>query len=112
MRALLGLAAVVLLLTVCGWITFSWNGDRASVNVETDRIESDTEGIVEEGRELLEAAGRDAPANQDPDNQNAGPSDEVPPAVTPRATTLPDTQDGSSEPGGIDQERAELERRE
>ena len=112
MKTLIGLAAVVLLLTVCGWITFSWNGDRASVNVETDRIESDTEGIVEEGRELLEAAGRETPPNQDPINQNAGPSDDVPPAETPPATPLPGTPDDSSGLGGIAQEHSELERRE
>lgn len=54
MRVLLGLIAVVLLLAVCGWITFGWNGDRASVNVETEKIEEDTRHIVKEGRDLVE----------------------------------------------------------
>jgi hypothetical protein len=56
MRVLLGLVAIVLLLAVCGWITFSWNGDRASVNVETEKIETDSQHIVDEGRDLIEGA--------------------------------------------------------
>jgi hypothetical protein len=93
MRALLGLAAVVLLLAVCGWITFSWNGNRASVNVETEKIESDTERIVDEGQELLEEAGDEVPTR-----------DEV---------VVPATEEGepASQPP-LTEESAELERRE
>lgn len=94
MRALLGLAAIVLLLAVCGWITFSWNGNRASVNVETERIESDTEQIVDEGQELLEKAGREAPTR----DESVTPTNEE---GIPAAPLSPVTE-----------ESAELERRE
>lgn len=67
MRALLGLVAVVLLLAICGWITFSWNGNRASVNVETERIESDTKRIVDEGQDLVEKAGNEIRRADEPD---------------------------------------------
>lgn len=63
MRVLLGLVAIVLLLAVCGWITFSWSGDRASVNVETEKIETDSQHIVDESRDLIEGVSKqDDPA--------------------------------------------------
>jgi hypothetical protein len=75
MRVLIGLVAVVLLLAVCGWITFSWNGNRASVNVETEKIEEDSQHIVDEGRDLIEGVSKsNNPAVPREDSSNASPA--------------------------------------
>lgn len=56
MRALVVALAITLLLALVGWITFSWSGDRASVNVETDKIERDTSEMLERGKEAIDKA--------------------------------------------------------
>ena len=56
MRLLLILAAVVLLLAVAGWITFSSDSGRSSINLETDEIRDDTGEMMRGGSELLRDA--------------------------------------------------------
>lgn len=69
MRLLLILAAIVLLLAVAGWITFSSDSGRSSINLETDEIREDTGEMMRSGSELLrEAEGeiKDEPARAEP----------------------------------------------
>jgi hypothetical protein len=56
MRALLILIAVVVLLALIGWITFSNDSGRTSINVETDEIRQDTGEAMQKGSELLNNA--------------------------------------------------------
>jgi hypothetical protein len=56
MRALLFFALVVLLLALAGWITFSRDPGRSSINFETGEIEADTRGAIESGKDLLDDA--------------------------------------------------------
>jgi hypothetical protein len=68
MRALLLLVAIVLILAVVGWISFSSEPGRSSINIETDEIREDTGEVMREGSELLRNAEeeiRDEPANTD-----------------------------------------------
>ena len=96
MRALLGLIAIVLLLAVVGWITFSWNGDRASVNVETDKVERDTQGLVDEGRDLFEAATQNS-ATRD------GEADvEAPPTAEPDPDLDQPVEPAAPDPGDLE----------
>ena len=57
MRVLILLAAVVMLLAIIGWITFSSGAGRASINVETERVRQDTQKVLESGSEVLQDAG-------------------------------------------------------
>lgn len=57
MRAVLILIAVVLLLALAGWITFSKGPDRSSINVETEQIRTDANKAVQTGADLLHKAG-------------------------------------------------------
>jgi hypothetical protein len=56
MRVLLILAAVVLLLALAGWVSFSSGPGRSSINLETDEIRQDTSEVMETGSELLNGA--------------------------------------------------------
>jgi hypothetical protein len=56
MRVFIGLALLVLLLAVVGWVTFSHNGARTSINLETSQIKHDTSEMVDSGKNLLENA--------------------------------------------------------
>jgi hypothetical protein len=53
MRLLLFIAAIVALCAVAGWITFSNDSDRSSVNIETDVIREDTGEVLRRGSELV-----------------------------------------------------------
>jgi hypothetical protein len=57
MRALLIVLAVVLIFALVGWISFSKGPDRASINVESEKIRQDTKQAMESGAELLHKAG-------------------------------------------------------
>lgn len=56
MRALIFLVAIVLLMALAGWISFSSGPGRSSINLETDRIEADTDRALESGAHLLQKA--------------------------------------------------------
>ena len=57
MRAIIGIVLVVALLAVVGWVTFSNDPGRSSVNVETEKIERDIQGLSESAREAGEGLG-------------------------------------------------------
>lgn len=54
MRTLVIAVLLVLVLILVGWISFHYNGTRASVTLETERIEQDTERLIHEGREAVD----------------------------------------------------------
>lgn len=54
MKALLIAVALLVLLFVAGWWSFSLFDGRASVNLETDEIRQDTSEMVEGGRQAVE----------------------------------------------------------
>jgi hypothetical protein len=70
MRALLILAAIVLVLALVGWITFSKGPDHASINIESERIRQDTKQVMQSGAEMLHKAGDkvETEANRPPSN--------------------------------------------
>lgn len=76
MRALILLAAIVLILALVGWISFSKGPDRASINIESDRIRQDTKQVMESGAQILHKAGDkvESEANRQPSEpaQNHG----------------------------------------
>ena len=57
MRALIFLIAIVLLLALAGWVSFSKSPGRSSINIETQKIEQDTDRAMETGSNLLRKAG-------------------------------------------------------
>jgi hypothetical protein len=57
MRAIALLIVAVVILALVGWITFNVSSDRAGVNIETEKVEQDTESLIEAGRELVNDAG-------------------------------------------------------
>jgi hypothetical protein len=57
MRGILFLILVVVILAVVGWISFNRDGDRASINLETQEIREDTQKALDSGAELLKKAG-------------------------------------------------------
>jgi hypothetical protein len=57
MRAIIFVAVVVLIMVLVGWITFSSQPERSTINVETQKIEQDTEKMVESGKNLVREAG-------------------------------------------------------
>ena len=54
MRAIIGIVLVVALLAVVGWVTFSNEPGRSSVNVETEKIERDIQGFKDSARQAGE----------------------------------------------------------
>lgn len=56
MKGLLILIAVAVLMAVGGWLTFSNTGHRASVTIETEKIERDTRSAVRNGADALSEA--------------------------------------------------------
>lgn len=56
MRGILLLAVLVLIMILVGWVTFSSNTDRTTINIETQKIESDTQDAIQRGRELIKEA--------------------------------------------------------
>ena len=68
MKGFLWLVILILVLVVVGWITFTWTGDRASVHVETDKIERDTRVFVEGGKEMITREEEEDPP--DPSTRN------------------------------------------
>jgi hypothetical protein len=54
MRVLIFLAIVVALLAFAGWLTFSSDTGRTSINLETNEIRQDTQEIVRSGAKILD----------------------------------------------------------
>jgi hypothetical protein len=61
MRVILILVVIVLLMVMAGWLTFGRNGGRTSINIETQKIERDTERAVDRGKEVLHSVDPLAP---------------------------------------------------
>lgn len=51
MRALLAIIVLVVVLSFLGWVTFSSDPGRSSVNVETEKIERDLQEFSDSARE-------------------------------------------------------------
>jgi hypothetical protein len=66
MRALIFLIAVVLLLALAGWISFSKSPGRSSINLETQQIKQDTDRALQSGSNLLNEAGDAAESRSQP----------------------------------------------
>ena len=56
MRLLILFAALVLLFALIGWISFSSDQGRSSINLETEEIREDTGEMMHKGSELLKDA--------------------------------------------------------
>ena len=89
MRTLIVLAAVVLLLALLGWVTFSRDPGRSSINLETDEIKQDTQGVMESGAKLLDDAERAIDPAESPTNVPVEPVEPVEPN-SPTGTTAQD----------------------
>jgi hypothetical protein len=57
MRGILFLILVVVVLAVVGWISFGRDGERASINLETQEIRDDTRKALDSGAKILERTG-------------------------------------------------------
>jgi hypothetical protein len=67
MRAILFLAFVVLILMLVGWVTFSADDSRSSINLETQEIKEDTQKVLDSGATLLDKAGDELNRGKTPD---------------------------------------------
>ncbi len=56
MRLIVIVVCLVLLMVFAGWLVFDFSGNRASVEVRSDRIESDTKTAVDRAGTMLERA--------------------------------------------------------
>jgi len=78
MRALILLAAIVLILALVGWLTFNRDDGRASINLETQEIRQDTKELLESGSQALERAASDTAEadradSSEPSDRNSTP---------------------------------------
>ena len=75
MRALILLVAIVLVLAVAGWISFSKGPDRASINIESEKIRQDTKQVMESSAQVLHKAGDKVgdEANREPSRASEKP---------------------------------------
>jgi hypothetical protein len=81
MRALILLVAIVLVLAVAGWISFSKGPDRASINIESDQIRHDTKQVMDSGAKMLHKAGDKVEAEADRESNRAPSNSDVAPAT-------------------------------
>jgi hypothetical protein len=68
MRVLLVLIAIVALLAVAGWITFSNDAGRTSINIEKQEIREDTGEALHKGSELLQEAEKEIDEDENPNS--------------------------------------------
>jgi hypothetical protein len=73
MRAVIVILALVVLCALVGWISFSNDPDRKSINLETDEIRQDTKEVMRSGAELLHKAGDKVEAETNRQNEQASP---------------------------------------
>lgn len=81
MRALIFLVAIVLLLGLAGWVTFTKEPGRSSINIETEQIQQDTDHALESGSNFLRKAGDAVDQSNDPQPQ--------PQPLSPQPVTQP-----------------------
>jgi hypothetical protein len=75
MRALILLAAIVLVLALVGWITFRKGPEGPSVTIESEKIRQDTKQVMDSGAQMLHKAGDkvEAKANGEPNRVPSNP---------------------------------------
>jgi hypothetical protein len=71
-RALILIAAIILLMALVGWVTFGVGPGRSSINLETDEIRADTREALDAGADALHKAEEsvrpdDSPGANEPD---------------------------------------------
>jgi hypothetical protein len=66
-RALLLIAAIILLMALVGWITFGTGPGRSSINLETERIRQDTREALETGADAIHNAEESVRPDDTPD---------------------------------------------
>ena len=83
MRGIIILALIVLAMGLAGWLTFGKNPGRATINIETDKIQRDTETAVENTERMIDSGARvlsgdktadEEPVITDPDVGTATPN--------------------------------------
>jgi hypothetical protein len=87
MRALIILVAIVLILSLIGWVTYSKAPGRSSINIETQQIKQDTDRALESGSNLLRKAGDAVDSKAEP----ATPATQTRPVQTAPSPTAPAT---------------------
>lgn len=56
MRVVLILVCAVLIMVLLGWMTFSRNSGEATININTQKIEQDTQRVIDRGDKLIHDA--------------------------------------------------------
>jgi hypothetical protein len=74
MRTLIVVALGVLLLAVVGWITFSHDGTKTSINLETNQIKRDTHQMLDSGSKMVRNAKESVATPTKPEHENSIPS--------------------------------------
>jgi hypothetical protein len=75
MRAIIFIVAIVLILALVGWISFSRAPGQSSINLETQKIQQDTDRAVEGGSNLLREASDAVDRAKEPQPVPATPSE-------------------------------------
>lgn len=58
MRGIVILALLILVMVLAGWLTFGRNPGQATINIETDKIQRDTETAVENTERMIDSGAR------------------------------------------------------
>ncbi len=80
MRGIIILVLLVLVMGLAGWITFGSNPGQTTINIETDKIQRDTETAVENTEKMIDSGARVLSGKT---------ADEEPVVVDPRSDTVP-----------------------
>jgi hypothetical protein len=78
MRTLIIVIAVVVVLVLVGWVSFSHGPNRSSINVETNKIEKDAQSMVESGSQMLDNAKQSVERPQATTRSSGAPSSDAP----------------------------------
>jgi hypothetical protein len=58
MRGIIILVLLILLMVFAGWLTFGRDPGRTTINIETDKIQRDTESAVENTERMIDSGAR------------------------------------------------------
>lgn len=81
MRGIVIIALLILVMVFAGWLTFGRNPGQATINIETDKIQRDTETAVENTERMIDSGARVLSGEKR--------ADEEPVIVDPHAGTVP-----------------------
>ncbi|QDV23001.1 hypothetical protein Q31a_12940 [Aureliella helgolandensis] len=56
MRVIVVIVVIAIVLTLAGWLVFDFSGNRMSVEVQTDKIQHDTDSAIDHSKDLLRDA--------------------------------------------------------